>query len=406
MLQVSQSKGNITPRGKFFPFMMPNGQWAEAITDEQYANVMVIKKEDTVLIWISLDAIGISEEFSDEVRSRLSKKFSVPIQNINLGYTHSHCAPQLGGAVGRMKSYDAHYLSYVADRIEDVTERCFIQGFSNVEVYVKKADGSDYYSNRNGIDKTGDKEIGILEFRNQKGEVKGLILTMACHSTVVNFIQSRAIHSDLAGYLCRGLEQRYGIYPLFILQAAGDMGNRCFRKGNDYRELIRIGDGLLKQMEHIAVEEKLAVNQIQVQTYQYKDTYVTTKAQRQKQITHIKEQISRAENEDVKRVFQSALEFAEKQREGGTFVMNVKGTILRMGDMEIVTMPAELFSCFGLAIKQAMDVKYPMFWGYSNYSVGYLYNKEEAGLTFESAATNIPAGVTEKICEYLCELVK
>jgi hypothetical protein len=66
-------------------------------------------------------------------------------------------------------------------------------------------------------------------------------------------------------------------------------------------------------------------------------------------------------------------------------------------------MPAELFSCFGLKIKSAMKVKCPVFWGYSNYSVGYLYNKEEAGLSFESAATNIPVGIPEKIVEYLCE---
>ena len=60
-----------------------------------------------------------------------------------------------------------------------------------------------------------------------------------------------------------------------------------------------------------------------------------------------------------------------------------------MNDLFILTIPAELFSRFGLEIKQAMSAVCPIVWGYSNYSVGYLVDREEYGRSFESAASSV-----------------
>ena len=68
-----------------------------------------------------------------------------------------------------------------------------------------------------------------------------------------------------------------------------------------------------------------------------------------------------------------------------------------MNDVFILTIPAELFSRFGLEIKQAMAAVCPIVWGYSNYSVGYLVDRAEYGRSFESAAGSIPEGTTEEI---------
>lgn len=406
MLKAAQMKTKITPEGRFFPPMMPNGHWAENFADDQYASVLILEKNGTKLVWICLDVIGMDEDFSTKTRERISESLSIPIEHINIGYTHSHCAPRLGKGKGMMKSSSQDYLDFVSDKILDVCERCMKQKMEEVDVFEKNYDGSAFYSNRNGLDKTGDTQIKLLEFRNADHQIKGLVLVYACHATVVNFQNTRDMNSDLAGYLCRGLEKKTGVYPVVMLGAAGDMSNRCLRQGNDYHELIRVGEGLLEELNKETAERKLNMDEFQVDSYQFKETYVTTKAQRQAQIDNIHHQIEKAATADLKRVFNSALRHAMMNPDGGTFVLDVKGQVLRMGDLEICTMPAELFSCFGLEIKQAMQVKCPVFWGYSNYSVGYLYNKEEAGLSFESAATNIPVGATEEIVAMLKEKVK
>ena len=77
-----------------------------------------------------------------------------------------------------------------------------------------------------------------------------------------------------------------------------------------------------------------------------------------------------------------------------------------MGDLRFFVIPAELFSRFGMQIKQAMNCKCPILWGYCNYSVGYLGNKEDYGASFETAASDIPIGTTEKIVEEIVEFIK
>ena len=398
-MKVSQTKVSITPVGRFFPAKMPNGHWAEDFSDAQYASILLLEVNGVKAVWISLDSIGCSEAFSAPARERLAEIAGTSVDNVNIGFTHSHCAVRVSGE-------DPAFDSYVSDQLADGLQQAIKQGLKEVRLFEKDYDATGYYSNRNGLDKIGDEAIKLLEFRDEEGETRGLIISYACHSTVVNFQNTRSITSDLGGYLSRGLEERYGIYPVVMLGAAGDMSNRCTRQGNTYDELIRVGEGLLSRMDLRTEERELTIDRLETDTYQYKKTFITTRDERQQQIANIKKQIAEAPTADLRRVFGSALEHAEREPNGTTYIMDVKGSIWRMGDVEIVTMPAELFSCFGLQIKKAMPVACPIFWGYSNYSVGYLYNKEEAGKSFESAATNIPVGVPEDITACVCEKVR
>ena len=404
MVKVSQLKTRISAAGRFFPAVMPNGHWAEDFADEQFASVLVLDVDSVKAIWISLDAIGTTKAFSDAARNRLSERFDIPVENINIGYTHSHSAPRIGDERGRKDNPGLD--EYVSDKLLDAAERCFKQGFTEVRVFERNYDASGYYSNRNGLDKVGDMGIKLLEFRSEEGKTAGLILSFACHSTVVNFQNTRSINSDLAGYLSRGLEVRYGVYPLVMLGAAGDMSNRVTRQGNTYDELIRVGEGLLARIDVITEENELDLHDFTTDTYRFNRVFVTTKEERQAQIANIRKNIEEAKTDDQRRVFGDALKHALRDPDGCTFEMDVQGSVWRIGDLEIVTMPAELFSCLGLQIKAAMPVRCPVFWGYSNFSVGYLYNREEAGKSFESAATNIPVGVPEEVTEYVCEAVK
>lgn len=404
MLKISQHKVKITPRGRFFPIVMPNRHWAEEVADDQFATVLVLDSNGTKALWVCLDVIGTTQMVTDQLRERLQVQFDIPKDHINIGYTHSHCAVMLGEMMG--KKADEGYVAYVMDEVVDATEQALKKGLCEVEAYTRTYDGFGFYSNRNGLDKEGDTEIRIVEFRDKNNEIKGEILTLACHSTVVNFQNSRALTSDLVGYLARGIEERSGVYPLVMVGAAGDMSNRCCRQGNDFAELKRVGEGLLSRMDLYTEEIKLNIREMEIERYQFKETYVTTKEQRQKQIADIHEKIKNAPTADLRRVFNSALDHAMMDPEGCEFVMDLQGSVIKMGDIKILTMPAELFSTFGIQIKKAMGVSCPIFWGYSNYSVGYLYNKEEAGNSFESASTNIPCGVPEQITQMCIDLVK
>lgn len=59
MLKISQVKVKITPQGRFFPALMPNRYWAEDISDDQFASVLVLEVDQNQALWVCLDAIGV-----------------------------------------------------------------------------------------------------------------------------------------------------------------------------------------------------------------------------------------------------------------------------------------------------------------------------------------------------------
>lgn len=77
-----------------------------------------------------------------------------------------------------------------------------------------------------------------------------------------------------------------------------------------------------------------------------------------------------------------------------------------MGELKIMTIPAELFSCFGIRLKAAMDASCSICWRYNNYNVGYLGNQEDYGASFETASSDIPAGTTERIVEQMIAFIQ
>ncbi len=81
-------------------------------------------------------------------------------------------------------------------------------------------------------------------------------------------------------------------------------------------------------------------------------------------------------------------------------------SIIRLGDLEICQIPAELFSCFGLQIKAASKADYSIIWGYTNGMVGYLVKADEYETCYEGRSTNFRQGEPEKITEKLVELME
>lgn len=401
MILVSSCKTDITPQGKFFPCSIHRGKLAEEIKDKLYSSTLVLSIDGVQLIWITLDLGGVSRDFSEEVRQAIASKYNVNVDHINLGFTHTHSAPPVFAMMKTMAA-DEGYGTYVKEKILDNVDRCFEQGLKEVTPWLSTWQIEGYYSNRISKKLPADKEFSLIQFKDETGCVVGAAYAYACHSTVVG-PSNRYVTADLAGAISRGLEQQLGVYPVCMLGAAGDMSNRLYRQGHDYKELMRVSEGILAQLKVKVPEVKLQLSDVQVEPYQWQEVFCVSKEQRLKQIEEIKMKIEQAPNADLKRVFTSALAFASNAMDETEFNFDCKGTIIRMHDLEIITMPAELFCQFGLKLKAACKAPHALFWGYSNYSVGYLYDAPSVGTTFESAATSIPAGTTEKIIDFIQE---
>jgi len=85
----------------------------------------------------------------------------------------------------------------------------------------------------------------------------------------------------------------------------------------------------------------------------------------------------------------------------GPYELDLECRYVDLGELRLFILPAELFSRFGLRIKQALGAKCPVCWCYSNYSAGYLGNIEDYGNSFETSASDITPGTTEHIVEQI-----
>ncbi len=408
-MQISTSKKRITPEGKFLPCYLCGHairkDIGKGVADELYTEAMVLKVDHQTLIFISFDLIGMDKEVNEELRTELSKKYDVPYENINVGFVHTHSAPEYSrtGIFGRESKAIPGYMDYVVEQIKAAVDECMQAEFKEVKAYYKDTVVDGYYSNRNGIDKVGDNHITLVTFEHE-GNVVGGFLNFTCHSTVLG-PQNYFVSSDLAGYLNREFQVRYGVAPITMIGAAGDMSNRQLRQGNDYKELKRVGEGIMAQIDANSQHDELNIEHLTVQKVDYYKEYKLDVEKKKAQIAVIKERLANAKTFDETKVYTSALAGAEGSLKHTEGTMDCKSILYKLDDLYICSIPAELFSCFGLEIKKEMNVKCPIVWGYSNYSVGYLADKAEYGSSFETAASEIPEGTTEEIVGQIIDTI-
>ncbi len=408
-MRISTSKKRITPEGKFLPCYLCGHAIrtgiGKGVADELYTEAMVLKVDHQTLIFVSFDLIGMDKEVNEELRTELSKKYDVPYENINIGFVHTHSAPEYSrtGIFGRVSRAIPGYMDYVVEQIKAAVEECMQSEFKEVKAYYKDTVVNGYYSNRNGLDKVGDNHITLVTFEDEDNVVGGF-LNFTCHSTVLG-PQNYFVSSDLAGYLNREFQVRYGVAPITMIGAAGDMSNRQLRQGNDYAELKRVGEGIMAQIDANPQHDELHIEHLTVQKVDYYKEYKLDVEKKKAQIAVIKERLANAKTFDETKVYTSALAGAEGSLKHTEGTMDCKSVLYKLDDLYICTIPAELFSCFGLEIKKEMNVKCPIVWGYSNYSVGYLADKAEYGSSFETAASEIPEGTTEEIVGQIIDTI-
>ncbi len=410
MIRLSASERVITPSlDKDTIYLCGHAMRTEAakgVLDDIYCKVLCFDDNSVKLLWISLEIIGIDKEVTNDIKQKIACNFDVSIENITISFTHTHSGPDCVRAFCQDEEKTADYISFLQGKIMETVDQVMHQQFTEVMAKFKSTTIDGYYSNRNGIDKPADKEIIQVIFEDLNKKAVAVLCSLACHPTVLG-PQNLYISADLAGYIATFNKQKYQCLTFVMQGAAGDMSNRIFREGNDYAELNRMGKGITDQLDKNNDWKELGLVTIKSYQFEYKDKFYQDINLLKKRVLECQERIKNAKTFDEKKVYSSALKHANNK------VDNFKSRVdfelctkyMKLGDLEIFTIPAELFSRFGLEIKEAMTGKCNILWGYCDYSVGYLYNQEDAGKSFESIVTNIPAGTTEKIVDKAKEFI-
>ncbi|MFV0480216.1 MAG: hypothetical protein ACK5LZ_06595 [Anaerorhabdus sp.] len=380
---------------------------AIGVLDDIVATAYVLDMNGEELVWISCELIGLSKEFSLSLIDEISGKYNVEKSNIMIGFTHTHSAPEsesLGKFTRGNNDTIDNYMKWVRERVLQTVSDAMAAVPIEVSARVKTTEIDGFYGNRNTVENPGDKEFIELDFIDQNEQVVATILNFNSHPTVLG-PQNLETSGDVAGFIRRYYQEKYGCYSLVMIGAAGNMSNRLYRQGNDYKELVRTGEGIITQIENNSKYIDIKMDSVDVGVYQYSKQFKISRQDKEENLKECERRISEATTFDQKKVYSSAKAFIESELSDfkTEHTLNLDCRIYKFDDITIVTVPAELFEQFGKLLKSRNNKKCTIIWGYTLYNSGYLYNKEEKGNSFESIASNIPSGTVENFIDLLSE---
>lgn len=398
----SISKGDITPLKPInlggygtrnHPF--------EGVHDQLECNAMWWVVEGEKILFVCLDVINVDRVFCDELRAKIMESIDIKPENIIISAIHSHSSPMVYAQPFYAVEMDEEYRAFVLERAAEISASG-IETLQEVVVMGSVVEVEGYYGNRNDLNKPGDQYFYLFEYYSE-GKRIGASANISCHATVVG-PDNYLVSSDLIGAVRRELEESLGVKVCVTVGNAGDMSNRQFRQGNDFSELNRIGAGIVKQVlqKHNPVELRMAP--YTNTAFSYPIEYKMDQNEVQRRLDNYEERIKTVTDYDERKLVLAGIAAFKRKQQYDHVSFNIDCQLIRCGDLEIITMPGELVSKFGLMLKNNSKSKVCMVLGYTNDAIGYIVEEEEYGKNHESNASLIPLGEPEKMIEALIDL--
>lgn len=98
---------------------------ATGVHDPLEGRIVVLRQNETTIVWVAVDFIGFFLDYIDEVRSRLSPATQEQVDLVLVSATHDHQAPDTLGIFGASYTetgLNLEYLDWVSDQLADGIE--------------------------------------------------------------------------------------------------------------------------------------------------------------------------------------------------------------------------------------------------------------------------------------------
>ncbi|MES2796238.1 MAG: hypothetical protein V4683_09745 [Bacteroidota bacterium] len=327
---------------------------------ELYARAMVFEKGNVRFAIVSVDNLGWTSILGNQSRALIK---GIPPENILIGATHTHSAPDAYAFPDETgKSYaDLEYLDFCVKQIADAVNEAITKlEPATLKIAVEEAKGKiayNYYAPQ-----LYDPRCGIIQALATTGKPIATLVNYAVHPEVLG--SGRGILSpDLCGPLYDRIESKVGGMALFMNGAQGGMVTADTRlelgkegtggkEANTWEECIRIGELLADEALRVIAKAPLLENPslfCDSRTIEFP-----------------------VESEMMRYILQkSPLKYKfDKPNYVATQV-----NLLNIGPAQILTIPGEALPNVGYYIKRNMPTKYPFLFGLTNDAFGYMLTK-------------------------------
>ena len=214
------------------------------VRDPLYAKAIVLEIGSSRLAIVACDLISVSEEVTAPARSFIQEETGIPPENALICATHTHTGPEvrLNSVVPRHDEWSKNLPRFIADSVKMAADSMFeatlhpgrtqAEGYSFNRLFRLK-DGSEQFGKRGRdaeiVSEAGpiDPELQTLSVVDGSGELRGLLVNFPLHPDVIGGGNADFISADWPGELAKNIAAVYGkgVVTPILQGAAGDINH-------------------------------------------------------------------------------------------------------------------------------------------------------------------------------------
>ena len=315
---------------------------------------LVLSDGDTQLAIVGADFLGFPSPLCDRVKNLVK---TVPRENIVIGVTHTHSAPDCygfpddNGNIGA----DLIYLNFVCRKMaEAIDEAAETAKPAVLKIATGKAAGKIAYNAY--AEELYDRRCHVLQVIEKNGVPIATLVNYAIHPEVLGSDMG-VLSPDLCGPLYDRIEKNGGGLAIFMNSAQGGMVTADCR-GADGRD-VQMWDECVRIGTLLADEAQRIVKTAPVQ--EHPRLFCTSK--------RISFPVESPVLRQVLRVSPIAAEMGENDR------ITTQVHLLNIGNAQILTIPGEALPNIGFYLKRKMNGEHNFLFGLTNDGLGYILTR-------------------------------
>jgi neutral ceramidase len=340
-LKAGASKHEITPtRPAWLAGYGARNKPSEGVHDPLFLTAIVFDDGNARLAMVSTDLCFVPMSVKEQIAPKVQAEASIPPDHLIMAATHTHSGPVTSG-----KNVDAEWLESLGDKVVTAINEAalnmapveFSVGLGTSDVGVNRRERKPDGKIALGHNEDGfvDRQVGVIRIGSDSGAVATLI-NYGCHGTVLGG-RNYLISADYMGAAARRVQDAVGGIVTFFNAAPGNV-DPFYRVGVNFDHVEELGEKLAVEVQRVLREKMIEVASTPIY------------------------------------VIPTEVGLPRKTpREDGNPVSVISTSIVRIGDLQFIMFPGEMFAQTGLVLKARSSAKCPFVISYfCGKSAGYL----------------------------------
>lgn len=366
---------------------------AQSVRDPLLCNAVAMRCGDVAVVMVSVDVCFVTTEFVTETQAEFAKRTGLLAQRLLVHTTHTHVAPAAvayhwatpdPAFLAKLKNDIVTAAHSALDKLEPVdvfsnSEKLDCLNWNRRSMYedgTSTMHGSADRPGFVGTEEARDPNFSVIFFRNREGRITGIICNFGTHP---NCVENGYFYSaDIPGEVRRLTKSILGAETgvVYLTGAAGNTSPIIHEKGVKEQPwmgeegLHRAGLYLTGSISRQIAE---AIEPVRSSTFGVAHTTVHVPM---RPYPKLGERNYPEFWSDESKAYYQALEADWPRKVRDESPVEVRVSVIRIGDTVICTNPAELFSEFALGIREASPARVTLTSQLTDGYVGYLPTPE------------------------------